>query len=247
MRTAPKGSCNFRLGWALLALLACLAAAACGARQDSAPVGLDFAPAGPTAGPFPIAAPGQIYAALHGAKQVSSLLTRDADDYLAGYGQRVGGPQPPQMIYSPGWANGYSAFDTVAFAVYRFNLTGRQGRLAVHTQWAQPPGGYKLLWLGASNWEQDRWVWYSGEAAGAAQMAKGGMELYRQPATGEMYVAVVLLGQSPATLQKVWLTCSLRGDWWMYGRNAAHQASSLFKGPDYPTIKWQHHLLRKTL
>ncbi len=227
------------------ALLLCFGAVSCGA--DPAPAASatnDPAPAAtvpPTAatGPFPITHPSQVYASLHGAKQASSLLTRDADDYVEGYGQHVGGPLPPQLIFGPQWADGYSAFDTVAFAVYRFDLTGRQGKLSINTQWTKAPGDYKLLWLGASNWQRDRWDWYSGEAAGAVQTADGGMDIYRHPDTGEMYVAVVLLGQSPATLNKVWLTCSMRGDWWMYGRNATHQARSQFKGPDYPTVKWQ--------
>jgi hypothetical protein len=196
-------------------------------------------PATQSAGPFPIATPSEVHASLHGAKQASSLLTRDANDYVPGYGQRVGGPQPPQTIFGPQWADGYSAFDTVAFAVYRFDLTARTGRLALNTQWTAAPGDYKLLWLGASNWQQDRWDWYSGAAAGIAQTAEGGMEHYKHPATGECYVAIVLLGQSPATLRKVWVSCSLRGDWWMAGREQRHSGLSPFSGPDSPAVKWR--------
>jgi hypothetical protein len=127
----------------------------------------------------------------------------------------------------------------VAYAIYRFDLTARTGRLGINTEWAQALGNYKLLWLGASNWQKDRWDWRCGAPAGVVDAGTDCMALYKHPQTGELYVAVVLLGQSAGALRKIWLTCSLRGDWWMYGRNATHHASSPFKGPDYPTVMWQ--------
>ncbi len=254
-----RGRRYMRRAWGMLALILALSVAGCagGSGESNAggtpalltPAPVDFGPVGRAAlpainspGPFPIATPGQIYSTLHGVKQISSLLTRDADDYLEGYSQHVGGPLPPQLIFGPQWADGYSAFDTVAFAVYRFDLTARQGKLSINTQWAKAPGDYKLLWLGASNWQRDRWDWHSGAPSGVAQTADGGMDIYRHPETGEMYVAVLLLGQATATLRKVWLTCSQRGDWWMYGRDATHQARSPFKGPDHPALVWQQLL-----
>jgi outer membrane protein assembly factor BamB len=241
---------------AVLALLAalCVPLSGCGSGlvgRDSVPAGrAGFQPANESqagtpappeqdaAGPLPIPSPAQIYAQLHGAKQASSLLTRDASDFVPTFSHRVTTIEP-DAIYSPDWANGYSSFDTIAFAIYRFDLTARTGRLLINTQWPQRPKDYKLLWLGASNWEKNRWEWYSGAPSGVARTSAGSLDRYRHPDTGEMYVAVVLLGQTSGLLRKVWLTCSKHGDWWMYGRNATHHSCSPFKGPDNPAVLWQ--------
>jgi hypothetical protein len=237
-----------------LALVLAAGLNGCGALgRDAAPVGWAAAPAIPPgtggvtppsadpSGPLPIPSPAQVFAQLHGAKQVSSLLTRDADDFVAGLSHRVT-TMEPDVILSPNWENGYSPFETIAWAIYRFDLTARTGRLEIHTQWPQPPGDYTRLWLGASDWQKNRWQWYNGAPKGIVQTAVGSIDTFKHPGTGEMYVAVVLLGQSSALLRKVWLTCSLRGDWWMFGRNPLHQSCSPFKGPDYPTVKWQTQL-----
>jgi outer membrane protein assembly factor BamB len=199
------------------------------------------APPQQDAGPLPLPSPGQIFAQLHGAKQVSSLLSRDASDFVPGFSHRVS-TMEPDVILSPAWENGYSAFETIAWAIYRFDLTARTGRLEIHTQWPQPPGDYTRLWLGASDWQKNRWHWYSGAPAGVVQTVAGAIDAFKHPETGEMYVAVVLLGQTSALLRKVWLTCSLRGDWWMDGREAGHRACSPFIGPDSPAVKWQVRL-----
>jgi hypothetical protein len=211
---------------------------ACGA--DSTHPASDQAQAPVTvaqAGPFPIALPSQVYAKLRGVKQVSSLLTRDANDYVAGFSQRVN-PVAPEAIYSPAWVDGYSAFDTVSYAIYRFDLTARQGKLGINTKWTQGMADKSRLWIGASNWQKDRWDWSSGAPAGIVDTGTAGMELYKHPDTNEMYVAVVVLGQGAGLLRKVWLNCSLRGDWWMYGRNATHHSCSPFHGPGYSSVMW---------
>lgn len=184
-----------------------------------------------------------MYAKLRGVKQVSSLLTRDASDYVAGFSQRVI-PSAPTAIYSPAWESGYSPFDTVSYAIYRFDLTARTGKLGINTEWTQGMADKKLLWLGASNWQKDRWDWRNGDPAGVVDTGTEGMGLYKHPDTSEMYVAVVVLGQTSGLLRKVWLTCSLRGDWWMDGRNATHHACSPFIGPDQPSLLWSRQITK---
>lgn len=194
-----------------------------------------------TPGPFPLPLPSQIFANLHNGKQTSSILTRDASDFVPGFCQRVT-PDAPEAILSPAWASGYSPFDTVSYAIYRFDLTARLGRPVIHTSWSHAPGEYKLLWYGASNWANDRWDWYAG-SAGGVQTKPDSLALYKHGETSEMYVAVVLLGQSSALLTRVWLDgFSMRGDWWMYGRNATHHACSPFTGPASPALKWRFTL-----
>ncbi len=234
-------------------LLSALLGAGCGTAQ---PGGLDRSAAPqaqtPTAavetavdalGPFPIATPSQIHASLRGVRQASSITTHDGSDYLDSYNQRVT-PAAPSAQFGPAWADGSCAFDTVAYAVYRFDLTARTGRLTLNSEWVHqphtPPLDYSRVWIGASNWQRDRWDWYSGAEAGVVQPGPGSMSLYKHAETSEMYVAVVVLGQNSMSLRRVWLSgFSMRGDWWMYGREPGHTSCSPFTGPDSPTLKWQ--------
>lgn len=239
--------------WAQLAGLgwACLLLGGCGASNTpSSPGGqppVVAVPAQPGlaslngAGPFPLPSPSAIRARLQGAKSVSSLLSRDAADFVPGLSQRVTLAYP-EAILAPDWNDGYSPFSTVAYAVYRFDLRSRTGALAMHTAWSTPPKDYQMLWLGASNWQRDRWDWYSGAPGGMADIPEPGLARYRRAGTDEMYVAVVLLGKGAGLLSRVWVSCSMRGDWWMYGREPGHTACSPFLGPDYPTLLWQRQL-----
>jgi outer membrane protein assembly factor BamB len=241
--------CAVVAGKALLGMLLGLALYGCNGDQPVAGR-LDNAPSIPSggggvtppstnpAGPFAIALPSQVFTKLRGVKQASSLLTHDASDYVSGFSQRVN-KAAPSAIYSPVWESSYSPFGTVSYAIYRFDLTARTGKLGIHTLWTQGMADYTRLWIGASNWKKDRWDWSSGAATGIVDTGTAGMGLYKHPETNEMYVAVVVLGQSSALLRKVWLTCSLRGDWWMCGRNTTHHGCSPFIGPDSPALKWQ--------
>lgn len=192
-------------------------------------------------GPFLLPNPSAVRARLQGVKSTSSLLTRDASDFVPGLSQHVI-IDSPEAVLGPDWADGSSPFSTVAYAVYRFDLRSRTGVLAMHTAWSTAPKDYQLLWLGASNWQRDRWDWYSGAPGGMAELPEPGLARYRRPGTDEMYVAVVLLGKSAGLLKRVWVSCSMRGDWWMYGREPGHSACSPFLGPDYPTLHWQRQL-----
>jgi outer membrane protein assembly factor BamB len=194
------------------------------------------------AGPLPLPTPGQLFERQQGMKAASSLLTRDASDYVAGFSHRVNA-LAPEAVFSPLWVNGYSPFEKVAYAVYRFDLHARVGRPVVHTQWSHAPGDYTRLWIGASNWQKDHWDWYSGAPAGVVQTVAGSLDLYRRPQTDEMYVAVVLLSQTSSILRKIWLSgFSMRGDWWMCGREPGHASCSPWVGPDSPVVKWQCNL-----
>lgn len=231
-----------------LALLGCSSSVGRGALPGDEVAGASPAlpgataqPSGKPAGPFAIATPGEIYTKLRGEKHSSSILARDASDFAPGFSQRVS-LSTPKAIYSPAWDSSYSPFNTVSYAIYRFDLTARTGQLTIHLLWDMAPKDFKMLWIGASNWQTGLWDWHAGPPGGMIQLADDGMSIYKHPATSEMYVAVVLLGQVSSLLQKVWLTCSLRGDWWMYGRNQSHSAGSPLTGPEYPLLLWQQQV-----
>lgn len=193
-------------------------------------------------GPFPLPSPSTMYSRLHGAKDASSLLEHTGAGFEPALSQRTAA-DGDNAVFDSTWENGYSPFANVAYATYRFDLTARLGRIRINTQWTHPPAtppfDYARLWLGASNWGRDCWDWYSGAPEGNIVTEVDSLEWYRHAGTGEMYVVVILLANPVNQLERVWLDgFSLRGDWWMYGRDAQHTNSSPFKGPDYPELMW---------
>lgn len=245
----PKGCCSssgLRRGALLLAMLAAMLAGCTGAgpstvEQPGAALvqnGSGVFPAEQLGSPFPLPSPSQVQASQHAKKRTSAVLSRDASDFVTGFSQHVK-KAAPSALFAPEWADGYSAFDTVAYAVYQFDLTKRSGNLEINTQWVPVLGDFKLLWIGASNWERDRWDWRCGAPSGVLNLGLEGMARYKHPETGELYVAVVLLGQTDATLRKVWIDCSKRGDWYMSGHNARRDSCAGNVGPAGPALKWQ--------
>lgn len=239
--------------WVPLAMGWVLAALAGSCQANPAP-GLNQAPTAPApaqavvtpavsspGGPFPLPRPSAVQARLHSAKSASSILTRTASDYVHGLSQHAAS-SGTDLILSPSWADSHSPFSSVSYAVYRFDLRARSGQLALHTLWSREPKDFGMLWLGLSNWQLDCWDWHSGLPTGSPQLATDALARYCQPQTYELYVAVVLLGEGAGLLSQVWLTCSLQGDWWMYGREPGRGAWSPFLGPDYPLLLWRRQV-----
>jgi outer membrane protein assembly factor BamB len=175
----------------------------------------------------------------HSVKSASSIETRDASDFVPGFSQRVTS-LTPRAAFSPAWVDASSPVNTVAFAIYNFQPGGWTGRPVVHTAWSVKPQIFSQLWLGVSNWDKDRWDWYSGSAAGAAELPGDSLAVYKDLQARETYVVVLLTGEVVGVLQQAWLTgLSRRGDWWMYGHDARHTSCSRFTGPASPTVQWQ--------
>jgi outer membrane protein assembly factor BamB len=194
-------------------------------------------------GQIPIPSPTQVLADQSGAKSASSIKTRDASDFVPEFSQRVN-PIVPEAIFSPVWEDNHSSFETIAYAIYEFELPGWSGQLTLHTDWPNAPD-YVKLWLGLSNWEHDRWDWYDGAPSGDPVLAAEGMERYKDLHSRKTYVAVILLGQASGLLSKLWISgTNLRGDWWMQGHDPQHTSRSRFVGPYSPAVKWQLYIAR---
>jgi large repetitive protein len=231
------------LAWVLVALLCgCQAEQAQSIAGAQTAPGLtgshDASPASASAGPLALPRPSTVQAKLHGTKAASSILTRDGSDFVSGLSQRVTA-DGALLALGPDWADYKSPFSSVSYAIYRFDMRARSGRLALHTLWSRAPKNYNLLWLGMSDWQHDRWDWFSGAPIGCPGLAADAITTYTQAGSNELYVAVVLLGQDAGLLKRVWFTCSLQGDWCMYGREPGHGAWSPFIGPDYPLLLWR--------
>jgi outer membrane protein assembly factor BamB len=184
---------------------------------------------------------------LHPTRSASFVDTRDASDFVPEFSQRVA-PETSYAIFSPDWADNHSSFETIAYAIYEFELPGWSGQLTLHTDWPTQPKDYGKLWLGLSNWEKDRWDWYNGAPSGDPALPSSALDVYKDVHSRVTYVAVVLLGQTSSLLRKAWFSgMSHRGDWWMYGRDARHTNCSRFTGPAEAAARWTVELAYKEL
>jgi hypothetical protein len=96
--------------------------------------------------------------------------------------------------FSPNWTSNASAFDTLAYAIYRFNLPGYSGDQTLRIIWAAPPAEYGDLWIGFSKWDPGRWDWYPGPAGGIVDLSSTGFAQYvRNSTANDLLVAVVVM------------------------------------------------------
>lgn len=236
------GKVSAFISFALITLL--LALIGCGGgsgvvRLDGGAQGDKYIPAMlATGGKFNIPSP--IDALSHNTKPRSgsaAALVRLGADFETGLAQNAS-ITGLNATLSPNWIDGTSSFDTLAFAIYRFNVAGYTGDQSLHITWDTPPSNYAMLWIGLSRWDPGRWDWYPGPANGIVEFR---MPYYTQPATGDMLVAMVMVGTAPDVLQELHIGNSAGpGDWWMRGRNPLHNARSPFTGPATNALKWSY-------
>ena len=95
-----------------------------------------------------------------------------------------------------------------------------------------------MLWLGLSRWDKARWDWRRGPASGFVDFGPHGLLPFRKSDTGDVLLAVVLLGIAPARISQAELGGSLQGDWCMGGHDAQRTGQSPFVGPQTNHLKW---------
>jgi outer membrane protein assembly factor BamB len=190
---------------------------------------------------FPLPAPDAVLAGLDQPRGASAaVLIRSGSDFVPGDAQRAAA-EGSNARFTPAWLNNTSAFDTLAYAIYQFNLVGVTDATALELAWASAPDDFAHLWVGLSRWGDGCWEWFAGPADGSLELGAGGCTPYSKPVTADMLVAVVLLGTREAVLQQVEVQGTLPtgpGDWWMLGREPLHQRRSSFNGPDSATQLW---------
>ncbi len=130
------------------------------------------------------------------------LLERYGREYEAEFAQRVSDEATSARFY-PAWVDGSVTSDNLAHAVYSFNVMGFAGVEKVKFEWGNAPDDYANLWIGFSNWGNNKWDWHPGPTDGAIDLTGAGFEDYTRPETGDMLVAVVILGTERALLDKV--------------------------------------------
>jgi outer membrane protein assembly factor BamB len=197
--------------------------------------GPGLAPAGLSALPSPPA----VLAAQAAARRASALsVLRLGREYEPGFSQRAT-ESGDELAFAPDWVNNTAPFGQLAYAIYRFDLTGFTGVQNLNLNWSAAPD-QSQLWLGFSRWSHGRWEWRQAPTAGQTYL--GAQLADYTDASGQLLVAVVLAGGTGATLSQLRIGNAAPDDWAMYGRERLHNSRSPFTGPAAPALKWSYAL-----
>jgi large repetitive protein len=226
------------LGYCVWLALA-LAAAGCGGSQGAAS-SQPAAASQPGAGAaFGMPAPAGVMQKLAPLRAASgALLDLAGKDFDPASAQRLTA-QGPDAVFEPAWTSNASPHTDFACAVYRFNLQGYTGPQTLQLTWSSPPEDYGNLWLGLSNWDDGHWDWQPGPDNGVL-LPLGGLTQYTAQATGDLLVAVVMLGTAPCALSELRIGGSLAGGWRMFGHDAQHTHRSEAVSSQTGKLKWKY-------
>jgi hypothetical protein len=96
---------------------------------------------------------------------------------------------------------GDGGLDGVAYAGYGFALDGYNDPLAINLAWASPAPAAAGLWIALANWYTDTWQWFQPAAASTLSIDAPGP--YFADPSGQCFVVIALLGNTPATLDNI--------------------------------------------
>lgn len=107
-------------------------------------------------------------------------------------------PNAALADFSPHFGPGSPLGDS-AYAIYRFSLVGYDRNPAIGQAWSIAPAAGQL-WLGLSDWTQDRWQWLSADPASPLELPA--LTPYIR-ADGTLLLTVLVLGSQPCTLDSL--------------------------------------------
>ena len=169
----------------------------------------------------------------------AALLVRQGSEFELG---QCATAQGQNAILDPQWVGNTSPFADVAYAIYRFNLEGYSGPQTLKLTWSEAPLDCFFLWLGLSRWDKARWDWRRGPASGFVDFGPNGLQPFTKSGTGDVLLAVVLLGIAPARISQAELGGSLQCDWRMGAHDAQRTAQSPFVGAQTNDLQWALNL-----
>lgn len=211
--------------------------------------GHDALPASPEANPAPasgslalgLADPGSLLASLPPRSSSAGVYLHTGSDFeLAGRATAQGS----DVLFEPQWSGNTPPFGDAAYAIYRFNEEGFSGQQTFKLTWTTPPSDYDTLWLGLSSWSvfgYGRWEWRRGLSYDFLDFGPDGQP-YANGTTGDVLLAIVVLGTTSASLSQVELGGTLLGDWSMGGHDAQRSGLSPHSGPKTGHLKWALNL-----
>jgi len=157
----------------------------------------------PVSGPFGLPGPAELAAATNHTRNVSAArLSCTGSEHLAEFEQRAA-VEGTDLRFTPEFDEQHRALDGVAYAIYRFNLQGVELTHKLSISWAAPPENTTDLWLGLSRWEKGWWEWRSAFTSESQELTYSAKTLYSEPASGDLYIVVLLTGTAEAVLEQL--------------------------------------------
>lgn len=159
-------------------------------------------PANPSTAALGVMSPGDALALIPDRTGSYLVLERNGYSFAATTPQRVS-KKGASARFSPDWTDGNSGFEQLAFAIYSFRVQGYEGNEEVLLEWGEEPDDYSNLFIGLSQWGNNRWDWFPSLPDGSVDLNGVGYADYTKPVTGYMLVAIVMLGTEPALLDRL--------------------------------------------
>ncbi len=185
--------------------------------------------------------PADVLSSLAPRTSSTMLLQRTGSAYVPGLAQRVTAVDTSALFY-PAWSSEFPGINKLAYAIYSFNVQDYAENSILQISWGEEPLDYSDLWIGFSHWSSNSWEWYPGPEYGILDLSGAGYVDYTKPGTGDMLVAVILLGIEPALLDKLQVGEANRGDWWMFGHDPRHTRRSPYVGAQTDNLRWRYRL-----
>jgi outer membrane protein assembly factor BamB len=137
----------------------------------------------------------------------TALLFCTGSEFVPSHEQLVNA-EGSALRFSPDFDEQHRGPDGTAYVIYRFNLQGVDDTHTLSISWVTPPEDTADLWLGLSRWAKGCWEWHSAPAGDTLELTYWAKTLYGEPASGDLYVVVLLTGTAEAVLQQLQLNGS---------------------------------------
>jgi outer membrane protein assembly factor BamB len=128
----------------------------------------------------------------------------------------------------------------MAYALYRFDVSGATGAQTLSLVWSGTPPGAGNGWIGLGDWGKNRWDWLPLPATGEIALDAARFAAYTKPGTSELICLVGITGSQSCTLQGLGfeLPPPPAAQWPMFGHDPQHTFRSDAIGSQTGQLKW---------
>jgi PKD repeat protein len=108
----------------------------------------------------------------------------------------------PALAFSPDWPSAQATARGLAYALYRFNVTGYSGETSLHFAWNTTADLADLKLL-VADFTRNRWTFYAAPADGTLLLSPAQFTAATDPATQDLLVVPLIGGTAPWELASV--------------------------------------------
>jgi large repetitive protein len=141
--------------------------------------------------------------------------------------------------FTPQAGGSLPLYQTMAYALYRFNVSGKTGPQTLRIIWNGTPPDAAKGWIGFANWENNRWDWQQLPENGTLALHTAQFAQYTKAGTSELLCLLGLTGGESCTLQGLGFKLPVPiVQWPMFGHDPQHTFRSDYFGTQTGNRKW---------